>query len=224
VYSSGKPVSEPWISENAAALVQQFYPGEQGGTGLADILFGDVSPSGKLSVSFPHDVGTLPVYYDYLNSGRSLDAGAILPNGTLQFGHQYVLNTPQPLYEFGYGLSYANFTYSNVTLSKTEVSANETIIVTVSITNTSPVDGKEVVQIYVQDVIASIVVPNKELKGFKKVLVKAGETVDVSVELDVGKWGLWNRKMEYVVEKGDFIVHLGASSMDLRGNATVTVM
>jgi beta-glucosidase len=224
VYSSGKPVSEPWISENAAALVQQFYPGEQGGTGLADILFGDVSPSGKLSVSFPHDVGTLPVYYDYLNSGRSLDAGAILPNGTLQFGHQYVLNTPQPLYEFGYGLSYANFTYSNVTLSKTEVSANETIIVTVSITNTSPVDGKEVVQIYVQDVIASIVVPNKELKGFKKVLVKAGETVDVSVELDVGKWGLWNRKMEYVVEKGDFIVHVGASSMDLRGNATVTVM
>jgi beta-glucosidase len=224
VYSSGKPVSEPWISENAAALVQQFYPGEQGGTGLADILFGDVSPSGKLSVSFPHDVGTLPVYYDYLNSGRSLDAGAILPNGTLQFGHQYVLNTPQPLYEFGYGLSYANFTYSNVTLSKTEVSANETIIVTVSITNTSPVDGKEVVQIYVQDVIASIVVPNKELKGFKKVLVKAGETVDVSVELDVGKWGLWNRKMEYVVEKGDFIVHVGASSIDLRGNATVTVM
>jgi beta-glucosidase len=223
VYSSGKPVSEPWISENAAALVQQFYPGEQGGAGLADVLFGDVSPSGKLSVSFPHDVGTLPVYYDYLNSGRSLDAGAVLPNGTLKFGHQYVLNTPQPLYEFGYGLSYANFTYSNVTVSKTEVSANEVITATVSITNTSPVDGKEVVQIYVQDVLASIVVPNKELKGFKKVLVKAGETVDVTVELDVGKWGLWNRKMEYVVEKGEFVVHVGASSMDLRGNATVTV-
>jgi beta-glucosidase len=223
VYSSGKPVSEPWISENAAALVQQFYPGEQGGAGLADVLFGDVSPSGKLSVSFPHDVGTLPVYYDYLNSGRSLDAGAVLPNGTLKFGHQYVLNTPQPLYEFGYGLSYANFTYSNVTVSKTEVSANEVITATVSITNTSPVDGKEVVQIYVQDVLASIVVPNKELKGFKKVLVKAGDTVDVTVELDVGKWGLWNRKMEYVVEKGEFVVHVGASSMDLRGNATVTV-
>jgi beta-glucosidase len=224
VYSSGKPVSEPWISENAAALVQQFYPGEQGGAGLADILFGDVSPSGKLSVSFPHDVGTLPVYYDYLNSGRSLDAGVILPNGTLQFGHQYVLNTPQPLYEFGYGLSYANFTYSTVTVSKSEVSASETITAFVSITNTSPVNGKEVVQIYVQDVVASIVVPNKELKGFKKVLVKAGETVDVSIELDVGKWGLWNRKMEYVVEKGEFVVHVGASSMDLRGNATVTVM
>ena len=224
VYSSGKPITEPWISDNAAALVQQFYPGEQGGHALADILFGEVNPSGKLSVSFPHDVGTLPVYYDYLNSGRPIDAGAILPNGTLQFGHQYVLNTPQPLYEFGYGLSYSNFTYSNVTLSKTQVSADETITATVSVTNTSPVDGKEVVQIYIQDVIASVVVPNIELKGFKKLMVKAGETVDVSVELDVAKWGLWNSKMKYVVEKGDFIVHAGASSMDLRGNGTVTVV
>ncbi|CAO2650861.1 Nn.00g091580.m01.CDS01 [Neocucurbitaria sp. VM-36] len=224
VYSSGKPITEPWISENAAALVQQFYPGEQGGSALADILFGNVNPSGKLSVSFPYDVGTLPIYYDYLNSGRYTDPGAILPNGTLQFGHQYVLNTPQPLYEFGYGLSYANFTYSNVTFSKTEVSADEVITATFSVSNTSPVDGKEVVQFYVQDVLSSIVVPNIELKGFKKILIKAGETVDVSVELDVRKWGLWNRKMEYVVEKGDFVVHVGSSSKDLRANGTVTVV
>jgi beta-glucosidase len=159
-----------------------------------------------------------------LNSGRSTDAGAILPNGTLQFGHQYVLNTPQPLYEFGYGLSYANFTYSNISLSKTNVSASDVITASVKVTNTSPVDGKEVVQMYVQDVFASVVVPNMELKGFKKVLVKAGATVDVSVELSVGSWGLWNRKMEYVVEKGEFVVHVGSSSKDLRGNATVTVM
>ncbi|KAJ4368808.1 hypothetical protein N0V83_005890 [Neocucurbitaria cava] len=224
VYSSGKPITEPWISSNAATLVQQFYPGEQGGAALADVLFGDVNPSGKLSVSFPYDVGTLPVYYDYLNSGRYTDAGAILPNGTLQFGHQYVLNTPQPLYEFGYGLSYANFTYSNVTFSKSNVSADDVITATVSVSNVSPVDGKEVVQVYVQDVLASVVVPNIELKGFKKVMVKAGETVDVSVELDVGEWGLWNRKMEYVVEKGDFVVHVGGSSKDLRANGTVTVV
>lgn len=224
VYSSGKPITEPWISDKAAALVQQFYPGEQGGNGLADILFGDINPSGKLAVSFAHDVGTLPIYYDFLNSGRSLDAGAILPNGTLKFGHQYVLNTPLPLYDFGYGLSYANFTYSNVTVSKTQVSASEKITASVSVTNNSPVDGKEVVQFYLQDVIASIVVPNKELKGFKKVMVKAGQTVDVSIELDVAKWGLWDRKMQYVVEKGDFVVHAGASSKDLRGNATVTVV
>ncbi|KAF7570636.1 BglX Beta-glucosidase-related glycosidase [Pyrenophora tritici-repentis] len=224
VYSSGKPVTEPWISENAAALLQQFYPGEQGGNGLADVLFGDVTPSGKLSVSFPYDVGTLPVYYDYLNSGRSTDPGATLANGTLKFGHQYVLNTPQPLYEFGYGLSYANFTYSNVTLSKTTASASDIVTAMVSVKNTSPVDGKEVVQVYVQDVYASVVVPNMELKGFKKVMIKAGKTVDVSIDLDVSKWGLWDRKMQYVVEKGDFVVHVGSSSKNLRGNGTVTVV
>lgn len=224
VFQSGKPISEPWISENAAALVQQFYPGEQGGNALADVLFGDVNPNGKLSVSVPHDVGTLPVYYDYLNSGRYTDPGAILPNGTLQFGHQYVLSTPQPLYEFGYGKSYTTFKYSNVTLSKNSVSATDTITATVSVTNNGTVAGKEVVQVYVQDVLASVAVPNKQLKGFKKVDIKAGETVDVAVELKVSDWGLWDLKMKYVVEPGEFVVWVGSSSQDLRGNATATVV
>ncbi|CAI6233782.1 unnamed protein product [Periconia digitata] len=225
VFQSGKPVTEPWISDSAAALVQQFYPGEQGGNALADVLFGDVNPSGKLAVSIPHDVGASPVFYDYLNSGRGTDPdiGAILPNGTLHFGHRYVLDSPQPLYEFGYGLSYSNFTYSNVTLSKTTVSPSDTITASVSITNTSPTDGKEVVQVYIQDVIASVAVPNIQLKAFKKVLVKAGETVNVEVDLRVDDWGLWDLKMKYVVEKGEFVVWVGASSEDLRGNATVTV-
>ena len=104
------------------------------------------------------------------------------------------------------------------------MSADEKIAAKVSVTNEGKWDGKEVVQVYVQDVIASIVVPNIELKGFKKVLVPAGETVDVSIDLDVGKWGLWNRTMKYVVEKGDFVVHVGSSSKDLRVNGTVTVV
>ncbi|KAF2467313.1 glycoside hydrolase [Lindgomyces ingoldianus] len=223
VYQSGKPISEPWISNSSTALIQQFYPGEQGGNALADILYGNVNPSGKLSVSFPYDVGTLPIYYDYLNSGRYTDPGAILPNGTLKFGHQYVLNNPQPLYEFGYGKSYSSFSYSNLTVSQSKASATDTITASVRITNTSPVDGKEVIQIYVQDVISSIVVPNIQLKGFKKVLVKAGETENVDIELKVEDWGLWNLKMEYVVEPGEFILWAGSSSKDLRGNATVTV-
>jgi beta-glucosidase len=225
VFQSGKPVTEPWISQHASALIQQFYPGEQGGNALADVLFGDVNPSGKLSVSVPYDVGTLPVFYDYLNSGRGADpdVGMAYDNGTLEFGHQYVLNNPEPLYEFGYGLSYANFTYSNVTLSHSNASASETITASVKIKNTSPVDGKEVVQLYVQDVVSSVVVPNIQLKGFKKVMVKAGETVDVDVELKVQDWGLWDLRMKYVVEPGEFVVWVGASSMDLRGNATLTV-
>jgi beta-glucosidase len=225
VYQSGKPVTEPWISANAAAVVQQFYPGEQGGNALADVLFGDVNPSGKLSVSVPHDVGSLPVFYDYLNSGRgaSSDEGQVLDNGTLVFGHQYVLGTPQPLYEFGYGLSYSNFTYSDVTLSQTTASAADTITASVDVTNESEVDGKEVVQVYLQDVITSVDVPNVQLKGFKKVLVKAGETVKVDVELKLQDWGLWDLRMKYVVEPGEFIVWVGSSSLDLRGNATVVV-
>lgn len=208
--------------------MQQFYPGEQGGAALADVLFGDVNPSGKLSVSIPHDVGSLPVFYDYLNSGRYAggtgpSGGQVYDNGTLRFGSSYALGTPEPLYEFGYGLSYSNFTYSNVSVSKSAASADDIVTATVSVTNTSPVDGKEVVQFYLQDVISSVVVPNKRLKGFAKVLVPAGETVDVSVDLEVKDWGLWDIKMKYVVEAGDFVVWAGSSSNDLRGNVTVTV-
>jgi beta-glucosidase len=225
VFQSGKPITEPWISEKAGALVQQFYPGEQGGNALADVLFGDVSPSGKLSVSVPYDVGTLPVFYDYLNSGRGADPdiGTAYENGTLEFGHQYVLGNPGPLYEFGFGLSYANFTYSNLTLSHTKATASDTIKASVTVTNKSPVDGKEVVQFYVQDVISSVAVPNMQLKGFEKVMVKAGETVDVEVELKVQDWALWDLRMRNVVEPGEFVIWAGASSLDLRGNATVTV-
>jgi beta-glucosidase len=222
VFSSGKPITEPWISTDASALVQQFYPSEQGGNALADVLFGDENPSGKLSVGFPYDVGTTPIYYDYLNSGRTVDPGKVYPNGTLVFGHQYVLNT-LPLYEFGYGKSYSTFLYSNMTLSKTNVTATDTITASVQVTNNSTRDGTEVVQLYVKDVMSSVVVPNIMLKGFSKVLIAAGETKTVEIPLFVQDVGLWNIKMEYVVEPGDFVVLLGSSSADLRANATFTV-
>lgn len=226
VYQSGKPVTEPWISTNASALVQQFYPSEQGGNALADILFGDVNPSGKLSVSFPYTVGALPIYYDYLNSGRSItDSGHIYPNGTIVFGHQYVTNTPMPLYEFGFGRSYTTFEYSNVTLSSSTAAANgnQTIVASVSVTNNGTVDGQEVVQLYVQDVIASVDVPNIQLKGFQKVMIKAGQTETVQIPVAVQDLGLWNINMQYVVEPGDFVFWIGASSLNMRGNATLAV-
>jgi beta-glucosidase len=223
VYSSGKPITEPWISTNASALVQQFYPSEEGGNALADILFGDVNPSGKLSVGFPYDIGTTPIYYDYLNSGRPVDAGQAFANGTLSFGHQYVLNTPLPLYEFGYGKSYSTFNYSNVTLSATNVSATDTITASVAVTNNSTRDGTEVVQLYIQDVISSVVVPNIQLKGFSKIPIKAGATETVNIDVAVKDLGLWDINMKYVVEPGDFVVHIGSSSADLRAKAKFTV-
>ncbi|KAI0392287.1 glycoside hydrolase family 3 protein [Xylariaceae sp. FL0594] len=225
VFSSGKPITEPWISDAATALVQQFYPSEQGGNALADVLFGDVNPSGKLSVSFPYDVGTTPIYYDYVNSARAFpDPGAVYANGTIVFGHNYVLANPLPLYSFGYGLSYSSFSYSNLKLSKSRATARDTITVSVDVRNTSDRDGSEVVQLYVKDMISSVVVPNMQLKGFAKVEVKAGATRTVSIDLDVQDLGLWNLAMKYVVEPGAFTISVGSSSTDLRANATLTVV
>ncbi|KAM6482445.1 glycoside hydrolase family 3 protein [Trichoderma sp. SZMC 28011] len=224
VYSSGKPITEPWISEEASALVQQFYQSEQGGYALADVLYGNVNPSGKLSVSFPYDVGTLPIYYDYLNSARSYpNPGHVYDNGTIVFGSTYVLENPTALYEFGYGLSYSQFKFSDISVSKSRVSASDTVTVSVKVTNTSKRDGAEVVQLYVKDVLASVEVPRYQLKGFKKVTVKAGKSTTVKIDLAVEDWGLWNRKMQYVVEPGEFTVLVGNSSENFQGNVTVTV-
>ncbi|KAK2061310.1 glycosyl hydrolase family 3 N terminal domain-containing protein [Colletotrichum caudatum] len=225
VFSSGKPVTEPWISDEAGALVQMFYQGEEGGHALADILYGNVNPSGKLSVAFPYGVGMTPVYYDYLNSARaSVNPGKEYPNGTLVFGSNYVLSTPLPLYEFGYGLSYSTFDYADVSVSSSTVSPTDTVTLSVKVTNNSTRDGAEVVQAYIKDMLSSVAVPNKKLRGFLKVFVKAGETADVSIDLPVSDWGLWDRKLQYVVEPGDFTVLVGSSSNDIRGNATVTVV
>jgi beta-glucosidase len=224
VLSSGKPISEPWLSKSASALVQQFYPSEEGGNALADILFGDYNPSGRLSVSFPHSVGDLPVYYDYVNSGRSIgDSGSVGENGDLVFGHQYVLGTPMPWYPFGYGLSYSEFKYGQVTLDKQTVSAKDTVTVNVDVTNTHGQDGAEVVQVYVVDEISSVAVPNRSLKGFEKVIIRAGETKTVKIQLKVEDLGLWDSRMKYVVEKGSFQVLVGRSSADIQGKATFQV-
>ncbi|EED12954.1 beta-glucosidase, putative [Talaromyces stipitatus ATCC 10500] len=225
VFSSGKPITETWISNSTAALVQQFYPSEEGGNALADVLFGDYNPSGKLSVSFPRSVGTLPIYYDYLNSGRSIgDSGYITQNDTIVFGHQYVIGSPLPWYEFGYGKSYSTFKYGTVNLDKTNATATDIVIVSIDVTNEDiSRNATEVIQVYVVDVYASVVVPNRQLKGFEKVVFGPGETKTVLMSLDVSDLGLWNVNMQYVVEAGAFDVLVGSSSLDIRGNATFYV-
>lgn len=225
VFSSGKPITETWISNSTAALVQQFYPSEQGGNALADVLFGDYNPSGKLSVSFPRSVGALPIYYDYLNSGRSIgDSGFVTENDTIVFGHQYVIGSPLPWYEFGYGKSYSTFNYGTVKLDKSNVSATDTVTVSVDVTNEdSSHNATEVIQVYVVDEYASVVVPNRQLKGFDKVVFGPGEKKTVEISLNVSDLGLWNVNMQYVVEPGAFNVLVGSSSLDIRGNATFYV-
>ncbi|KAJ5145818.1 uncharacterized protein N7515_000382 [Penicillium bovifimosum] len=217
VLSSGKPITDTWISDTTSALVQQFYPSEQGGNALADILFGDYNPSGKLSVSFPRYVGDLPIFYDYLNSGRSIgDSGTEYENGTLVFGHQYALGNPTPWYPFGYGKSYSTFEYGAVKVDKSVISASDkTVTVTVEIRNTATRDGTEVVQVYVQDEIASVVVPNRQLKGFKKVLIPAGETWVVRIEVKVEELGVWNSRMRVLDGRDVLLDVLCAFGRDL---------
>ena len=224
VFSSGKPVTEPWISETNAALLQQFYTSENGGQALAEILFGHYNPSGRLPLTFPRDTGSLPLTYDYLKSGRDSNNPGHINKDGIHFGRSYVTGTPTPWYEFGYGQSYSEFEYFDVKVDKTHVKSTENVKVTVKVKNTSSQDGWEVVQLYIVDPISSVVIPNKQLKAFKKVLVKSGETVQVEFDVDVKLLGLWNTEMRYVVEQGEFIAHVARNAGDFRGNSSFLVV
>lgn len=222
IFVSGKPVAEPWIQDNADAVVQQFYYGELGGLAIAEIIFGDANPSGKLPVSFPHSVGTTPAFYNYLKGGRPIDPGYVAPNGTLVFGHQYVLDTPVPMWSFGHGLSYTTFNYTNLLVYPSTIGANDDFNVTVTVHNTGTVDGKEVVQIYLTDVVSSVVTPNQFLAGFQKVFIPAGGSETVTIQINSTQLALWSLDNTWVVEPGDFAVKVGTSDTTYL-NATMTV-
>ncbi|KAF8453734.1 glycoside hydrolase family 3 protein [Kalaharituber pfeilii] len=179
---------------------QQFYPGEQGGNALADIL---------------SDIGTRLSYYDYLKGARYVDPGKQYSNGTLVFGHQFVLEDPRPLYPFGYGESFSTFDYSDLKLSKTNATATDKVVAKIKVKNTSKVDGTEVVQL--------VVTPNKELKGFKKVKIGAGKQIQVEIPIYVADLGVWNLMNKYVVEKAEFIVQVGNSSESIQARASFWV-
>ncbi|ETW84887.1 glycoside hydrolase family 3 protein [Heterobasidion irregulare TC 32-1] len=222
VFVSGKPVAEPWIQTNADAVIQQFYPGELGGLALAEIIFGAANPSGKLPVSFPRSVGTTPVFYNYLKGSRPLDPGLITANGSLVFGHQYVLDSPVPLWSFGHGLSYTTFKYSNLLLSSSTIGINDDFNVTVTVHNTGSVDGKEVVQVYLTDVVSSVVTPNQELVGFQKVDISAGASKTVTILVQSLQLAVWTLQSGWVVEPGAFAIKVGTSDQTFL-NATLTV-
>ncbi|KAI0686420.1 glycoside hydrolase superfamily [Cytidiella melzeri] len=223
VLVSGKPVAEPWIQANADAVIQQFYPGELGGLALAEVIFGDVNPSGKLPVSFPRSVGTTPVFYNYIKGSRPLDPGMVFDNGTLKFGHQYVLDSPVPLWSFGHGLSYTTFNYTNLKLSQNGlISTTQNFTVSVTVTNTGKVDGKEVVQVYMTDLVSSVATPNQELIGFQKVSLKAGQSQTVNIPVTSSQLAVWTVKQAWTVEPGQFLIKVGTSDQSF-ASAVLTV-
>ena len=201
VYVEGRPLDKNWAAEKADALLTMWYPGGEGGTALADVLFGDYNPAGRLPVSVPRNVGQLPVYYNKKNPR----------------GHDYVEMSADPLYPFGYGLSYTTFEYSDLTVS----GRVPDVEVTVHVKNTGLRDGDEVVQLYVIDPLASTVRPRKQLRAFDRVFVKAGETVPVTLHLGPDAFSLVDAAGSTVIERGDFILQVGASSEDIRLKETI---
>ena len=202
VYVEGRPLDKNWAAEKADALLTMWYPGGEGGTALADVLFGDYNPAGRLPVSVPRSVGQLPVYYNKKNPR----------------GHDYVEMSADPLYPFGYGLSYTTFEYSGLTVS----GSVPNIEVTVQVKNTGSRDGDEVVQLYVIDPLASTVRPRKQLRAFDRIFVKAGETRPVTLKLGPDAFSLVNAAGDTVIEHGDFLLEVGASSADIRLKETIT--
>jgi beta-glucosidase len=212
VLMNGRPLAIPWIAEHIPALLEVWLPGEEGGPALADILFGDVNPAGRLPISFPRAVGQLPVYYNHKPSG-----------GRSHWKGNYVELSTKPLFPFGYGLSYTSFSYSDLQLSRDEVAPTGQVTIGVTISNTGSRAGEEVVQLYVHDVQASVTRPVKELKGFKRISLAPGEARTVTFHLDIRQLGFYNQAMAYVVEPGTVEVLVGSSSQDIRARGVFTI-
>jgi beta-glucosidase len=220
VLVTGKPFAIPWVKKNVPAILTQFYPGEQGGNAIAEVLFGKVNPSGKLDVSFPQSVGHLPVFYNHYPS----DKGYYNKRGSIdEPGKDYVFSNPDPLWAFGSGLSYTSFAYEGMDVSKASFTDGETCHIEVTVRNSGKLDGKEVVQLYVRDKVSSVVTPVQELKRFAKVAIKAGATVKVGFDLPIGELALYNADMKKVVEPGEFELQAGTASDQIKLTKTITV-
>jgi len=210
VLMSGRPNSIEWANDNVDAILEAWYPGTMGGPAIADVLYGDYNPSGKLPITFPRNVGQVPIFHDMKNTGRPIKPED--PNA--KYVSRY-LNTPNtPLYPFGYGLSYTRFTYSPVTLSKTSIRPGEPLTATVTVTNSGPRDGEEVVQLYVRDLVGSVTRPVKELKGFRKLMLKKGESRRVSFTLTDADLAFTRADMNWGSEPGQFKLWVGPSSAE----------
>jgi beta-glucosidase len=209
VLMNGRPLTINWIAENSPAILEAWFAGTQAGTAIADILFGDVNPSGKLPVTFPRAVGQEPFYYNHMNTGRP-------PDSNNKYTSKYLDVSWTPLFPFGYGLSYTQFRLSNLQTSAQRIRPDGRLTVNVEVENTGQRTGDEVVQLYIRDVAASVVRPVKELKGFQRLTLRPGEKRRLEFTLTPELLGFYNREMRFVVEPGEFKVMIGESSADER--------
>ena len=204
---NGRPLSINYISRNVPAIIEGWYMGQETGTAMSDILFGDVNPSGKLTITVPKSAGQLPMYYNHKPSA--------------QFNN-YISEVALPLYPFGFGLSYTTFSYSNLRFSADKISANDSVVVSVDITNYGKVKGDEIAQLYIHKKVASVTRPVLELKGFERITLETGQTKTVQFTVDKSKLAFWDYNMKFTVEAGEYEILVGKSSVDL-AKKTLTV-
>ncbi|HLN99387.1 MAG TPA: glycoside hydrolase family 3 C-terminal domain-containing protein, partial [Pyrinomonadaceae bacterium] len=208
VLMNGRPLTIGWIAENAPAILEAWMGGSEAGNAIADALFGDVNPGGKLPVTWPRTVGQVPLYYNHMNTGRP-------PEATNRYTSKYLDVPWTPQFPFGFGLSYTQFRITNLQLSAQRIPATGKLIASVDIENVGKRSGDEVVQLYIRDVAASVTRPVKELKGFQRITLQPGEKRQVKFVLTSAELGFWNRQMQFTVEPGEFKVMVGANSEDL---------
>lgn len=209
---TGRPLVLTWEEENVPSILNVWFGGSEAAYAIGDVLFGDVNPGGKLTMTFPQNVGQIPLYYAHKNTGRPLKEGRWFE----KFRSNYLDVSNDPLYPFGYGLSYTSFSYSDVKLDKASMNINGEITATVTVTNTGKYDGSEVVQLYLRDLVGSVTRPVKELKGFEKIFLKAGESKEVSFKINSELLKFYNYNLDYVCEPGDFDVMIGGNSRDVK--------
>jgi beta-glucosidase len=210
VLMNGRPLTLEWENENADAILETWFAGTEAGNAIADVLFGDYNPSGKLTVTFPRKVGQVPIYYNYKNVGRPFTVELFS-----KFESQYLDVPNDPLYPFGYGLSYTSFAYSDLQLSSNELTSSDSLQVSVLVRNEGSYDGEEVVQLYVQDLVGTVTRPVKELKDFKKIFLRSGESQRLTFTISEADLRFYTIDMAYEAEPGDFKVYIGSNSRDV---------
>ncbi|QSB26830.1 beta-glucosidase BglX [Flavobacterium sp. CLA17] len=209
--NAGRPLIFNWTADNVPAIVYTWWLGTEAGNAIADVLFGDYNPSGKLPMTFPREVGQIPIYYNHFSTGRPP-----ADENSKGYVSSYIDLKNSPKFPFGYGLSYTKFNYSDLKLSSTKIKSNETIKVSFQLSNTGKVAGEEVVQLYLKDKFGSVVRPVLELRDFQKVKLNAGESKTIEFTIDKEKLSFYNDKLEWIAEPGDFEVMIGSSSADIK--------
>ena len=211
VLFNGRPLTLNWENKYADAILDVWFGGIETGNAVADVLFGDYNPSGKITASFPVNTGQIPIYYNHKNTGRPYNGEEFA-----KFKSNYLDVSNDPLYPFGYGLSYTSFQYGELSLSKTKIRPNEKLRVKLKISNEGNFDGEETVQLYIRDMVATVTRPVKELKGFQKVFLKKGESRELEFSIGVEDLKFWNSNLKWVYEPGAFQVFVGTNSRDVK--------